>query len=133
MSREKILQAIGWIEVLIGGVTLLGTALSLLFSFNTKPPSVLGFVLISGLLSLSLGAGILSYNEIAYKLLVYFSSVIVLSKFLLMADIIQFNGSLETLIPAPIKNSISIGYHLFVIIYLNQHNIKKLFIKRKYT
>ena len=129
LSRDRILRTIGYTEILIGGITLLGTAFSLLFSFNTKSPSVLGFVLMSGLVSLSLGVGILFHSLLAYRLLIYFSSVIVLSKFLLIADVIRFNGSLETFIPSPVKNSISVVYHLFIIIYLSRSNVKRLFIK----
>lgn len=131
MPRPKILLYIGLTEILIGSLTLLGTAISLLFSFNTKTPNVLTFILISATISLMLGFGILILSGIAYKTLIYFSSFILINKVLILFDIFRLNGALETFIPPPLKNMISIVYHAFVIVYLCRSDIKKLFIERK--
>jgi len=127
----RALLAIGLIEILIGGLTLLTTAFSLLLSLNTKTPNVLTFVLMTAILSLLLGLGILVHNTIAYKLLIYFSTVIILSKILILADLIHLNGAFENFVPSPVKSVTSIAYHSFLIFYLTKSDIKKLFIKLK--
>jgi len=116
-------------EILFGGITLLAIGLSLIFSFNNKPPNVLLFVMTTALISTSLGIGLLNLRKRAYQLLIYFASVIVLSKLLIFANIIHLNGALETSIPSPIKNSISILYHAGVVFYLLKRDVKKMFYR----
>ncbi len=101
--------------------------MSCFFSFNTKPPNILLFVLVTAITSTSLGVGILKLNQTAYDLLIYFSSVIILSKIMIFANIIYLNNTLETFIPARVKNTISVLYHGSVILYLRQKKIKKIF------
>lgn len=64
----------------------------------------------------------------AYNLLLYFSSVILLSKVLVMFDIIHINGALETAIPAAFKNLVSFLYHGFVIYYLMKKDVRPVFL-----
>ncbi|HOW35485.1 MAG TPA: hypothetical protein PL155_03630 [Candidatus Omnitrophota bacterium] len=125
--QKKIILLIAVIEIFIGVITLSAIAVSLVLSTNTKTPNVLLFVLITASLSTFLGVGVLRFSKIAYKLLIYFSSVVILSKILLWADIISLNGFLVTSFPAHIKDSISVIYHSFVIAYLNRKNIEQLF------
>ena len=127
LGAYRLIGLIATMEILLGGITLLATGLSLVFSFNTKPPNVLFFVMTTALLSLYLGIGLLNFQKRAYQLLIYFASVIVLSKLLIFANIIHLNGALETSIPSPIKNSISILYHAGVIFYLMKNDVKKMF------
>jgi len=129
----RALLIIGLMEILIGGLTLLTTTFSLLFSLNTKTPNVLTFVLITAVLSLVLGLGILVHNAIAYKLLIYFSTVIILSKILILADLIQLNGAFENFVPSPVKSVTSIAYHALLIFFLTKRDIKKIFINLKKT
>ena len=127
MTRGKILTAIGVIEILIGAITISATTFSVMAGTNAKTPNVLGFVLLTSFLSTALGIGTLRRRKAACDLLVYFSSVIVLSKVLIFAGIITLNGALEASVPASFKNSISILYHCFVIFYLCRDDVKKLF------
>jgi hypothetical protein len=129
MRPHNILRAIGWIEISIGGITLLATTISLILATNTKTLNVLAFVIITTGISTSIGIGILRFKKTAYGLLIYFSSIIILSKLLIFADIITLNGNLETFLPSYFKSGISILYHGFVILYLRQKNIKALFVR----
>lgn len=129
MPRSKIIIVIAAIEILIGAITLCAIVFSLLTNSNAKTANVLIFVITTSCLSILLGIGLLSSKKMAYDLLIYFSSIIILSKILIFTNIIGLNGYLETSIPDPIKNSISIFYHSFVIAYLRRRNIRKLFIK----
>ncbi len=85
------------------------------------------FVILAALLSTLLGIGVLKFHKLAYQLLLYFSSVIILSKILIFMDIIQFNGALETFFPSTLKNGISVLYHGFIIYYFQKKEIKEIF------
>ena len=127
LDTAKLTRVIGIIEILFGGLTLLVTLSSLLFSFNTKPFNVVLFVLVTAILSTLLGIGVLTYQRIAYTLLLYFSSVIVLTKLLMIFGIIYLNHAFQTFVPAFLVNAISILYHSFLIAFLKQEEIRRLF------
>jgi hypothetical protein len=127
MRHYRLLLAIGVIEILIGSVTILFNLVTLGLSQNDKTLNVLGFVLVAGTISTLIGIGLLRFKKIAYQLLLYFSSVIILSKILIFIDVIQLNGALETTLPGPVKNMASIAYHASIIVYLNKPGIKQIF------
>lgn len=127
MKHYRLVLTIGIIEILIGGVTLLSNLLALALSQNTKSLSVLCFVVTAGIISTLLGIGLLKFRKIAYYLLLYFSSVIILSKVLIFMDVIHLNGALETTIPGFIKNITSVIYHGFIILYLVRPGIRRIF------
>ncbi len=129
MIRNKILLSIALIEILIGVITIVATVISLFLSANAKTPNVFVFVILTAAASSLIGIGILQLRTLAYKLLIYFSSVIVLTKVLIFTDIIQLNGALEISIPSPIKDGISVLYHIFVIYFLTRKDIRAFFIK----
>ena len=114
-------------EILLGGITLFAVIASLILRESAKPVEVLIFVLTTSGLSLGLGIGILKKNLASYQLLLFFSSVIVLSKILIFAKIISLNGALETTIPAELKNMVSVTYHSLIIILLTRQPVKKVF------
>lgn len=122
---------IAFIETLIGTITLFAVVLSLIQGESTKPPGVLVFVLSASVLSVILGLGILRLNLACYHLLLYFSSVIILSKILILAGVITLNGALETTIPSTFKNAISITYHALLIFYFTRQPIQAQFGERR--
>ena len=123
----KTITLIGIIEILIGGRTLALTTATALLGLSHKSANVLCFVLLTSLSSTLLGIGLLKSNKLAYQMLLYFSSVIVLSKILIFFGIIQFNGALETQIPSSFKNIVSIVYHSAVIYFLTHHSVREVF------
>jgi len=127
LKQYQNILLIGIIEVAIGGITLMATFGSILLRTNTKPANVLFFVIIASTVSTLIGIGILKLNKLAYQALVYFSSVVVLSKILIFLGIMQLSGELETTIPSPVKSIISIGYHSCILFYLCKSEIKKIF------
>ena len=127
MKRNWGIILFGLIEIFIGAVTLFAVVLSLIEGKSTKPLNVLLFVLFTALTSLGIGIGILRHNLTSYRLLLYFSSIIVLSKILIFAKIISINGALETTIPSPAKNIISIIYHSIIIFYFTRNSVRKKF------
>ena len=143
MNKDEIIQRIGVIEILIGSSALLGNFISLALSLNTKTFNVLSFVIVTGCISVLIGIGILKFSKTAYDLLLYFSSIIILTKILVFFNIIELNGQLEISIHRALhiplaegfknfmigfKNAASVFYHAFVIYFLQQAEIKKLFV-----
>ena len=119
---------IGVIEILIGSVTIFCNSLALLFKINHKSFSVLVFVFAAAALSLLIGIGLLRFKRIAYQFLLYFSSVVLLSKVLILMDVLQLNGDLVcNFLPHGINAWLSIIYHGSVIYYLLKHDVKKIF------
>lgn len=129
MEYKWGIKIFGIIEVLIGLITLIAVILSLIQGKSVKPPGVLVFVLTTAVISTTLGLGILRYNLKSYYLLLYFSSIIILSKILIFAKITTLNGALETTIPAAFKDAISILYHSLLIFYFTRKSIKEHFLK----
>ena len=120
------LKIIGILEIIIGIVTLV----SLIISSAAAPPrplNIFTFIALTGTISMLLGIGLWRFNRVAYDLLLYFSSVIILSKFLILADIIRLNNGLDVMIPSPVKSWISILYHAFVIYYLSLAEVRSQF------
>lgn len=131
MLRNLGVIIFGLVELIIGCVTLIAVILSLLLGESHKPLEVLVFVLTASAISLSLGVGILRYNLTSLRLLVFFSSVIILSKILIFAKIISLAGALETAVPSGLKNIISIVYHGLLLCYFNLPSIRRRFAERE--
>ena len=129
MKTFRPILIIGIIEILIGGITLVSTLGVLLLGLNTKPFNILLFVISAACFSTLIGIGLLRFEKIAYQLLLYFASVVLLSKILIFMGVLHFSGEIETFIPSPVKNSISILYHGFVLYYLLKKDIKQIFHK----
>ena len=127
MKHYRTILTIGIIEICIGSSAILGNIFSSTLSENNKSFGVFCFVSITGIISTLLGIGLLRFRKEAYLLLLYFSSVIILSKILIFMDVIHLNGTLETAVPGLIKNIVSILYHGFVIAYLSKPGIKQIF------
>lgn len=121
----------GLTEIIIGLVTLIAIGISLFIGKSQKPLEVFIFVLVTSGLSLSLGMGVLKRNLTSYHLLLFFSVTVIFSKILIFAKIISLSGALETTIPAPTKNIISIIYHSLLIWYFTQPSIRKDFGERR--
>ena len=127
MQNYRIILGIGIIEILIGFITLFFNLVTLIIGANAKTANALFFVIIAGSMSSLIGLGLLKFNKTAYQALIYFSSVIILTKFLILIGIIQLNGALETTIPGWIKTWISIFYHGAVIYFLKRPDVKEVF------
>ena len=76
---------------------------------------------------MTIGIGILRFNKVAYQTLLYFASVIVLSKILILMGLIRLNGELEVTVPSHVKSFVSIAYHGFLIIYLRKMDVQRNF------
>ena len=124
-DHRIIIKAIAYIEMAIGLATLFTLASSYLSFIPKKSPNVFIFVLLSALTSSLLGVGLLRGIDLFRKLLVFFSGYVILIKGLVFVGILNFTSELITVISDPVKNTISIIYHIFVIIVLSHSTIKK--------
>ena len=126
--KSKLINIFAVTEIFIGGITLISVTTSLILANSTKPLNVLVFVIITSLISFLLGIGLLMRNPQAYYIILYFSITIIISKILIFAKIISLNGALETSLPAPVKNIVSLLYHSLILVVFNLKNIRKEFI-----
>lgn len=124
MKLKKGILFFGLTEIAIGTITLAAIFESLLRHVSTKPLNILIFVIISGIISASLGTGILLRIRYTRKLLMFFAGWIILSKILIFGKIIMLNGSLETTVSPNLKNTVSIIYHFILIFYFHHPSIK---------
>jgi len=108
-------------------IALIAVSANLILGNSAKPLEVTIFVLTTATISAALGFGVLGGNLTSYRLLLFFSKTIVLSKILIFAHIISLNGALETTIPSSVKNLISIAYHSLLIFYFTRPPIRKVF------
>jgi hypothetical protein len=130
MKPSKGILIFGITEISIGTITLIAILTNLLLSAtSTKPLNVLTFVIATSIMSVGLGVGIILRRVHAYHMLLFFASVIILSKILIFTNIISLHGALETSIPASRKNIISLIYHIIILIYFNLKDVRKEFVK----
>ena len=123
----KIIQAVAITELLIGLTTLLASFVSWALALYNKPFAITLFVVSASLVSASLGIGLLRLKMWARNLVIFFAGYVILTKILSLSGIIVLSGALETALPAGLKNSISIMYHAFLIIFFTRHAVKDKF------
>ena len=129
MIDKRVIMSIAFIELLIGLSTLSGLVTYSLLSISKKPLNVFIFVLLSSAISTIIGSGLLNYREWSRNLLLFFSGYIIITKVLIIAGLLMFNGEIITFIPAGFKNCISILYHGFIILFFNQKTVRGYFTK----
>jgi len=126
LQKNKILiKIIAFIELSIGLGTLASLIVYSSLSTSHKSLNVFIFVCTPSTMSFLIGLGLLAEKDIARKVLVLFSGYIVLTKFLIFAKLMQFNGEILTFIPAGFKNLISAFYHFLLIISLYRKKLQK--------
>ncbi|MDD5438735.1 MAG: hypothetical protein PHS37_00940 [Candidatus Omnitrophica bacterium] len=127
MVRRGIIRLISVIEMSIGGMTIFGLFTAPLMFSISKPSNVFLFVMITALASLALGIGLFGYRAWARTLLIFFSGYIVLTKVLVLLNLLYFTCEFITAIPEGVKNIISISYHTFLVLFLSAKGTAILF------
>lgn len=117
----------GATEIAIGTITLIAHLTASTLTLYQKPLNVLTFVIVTAIISVGLGIGILIRNIHARHMLVFFATMIILSKILIFAGIISLSGALESNIPDLVKNTISLLYHAAILVYFNLPKVKEKF------
>jgi len=121
----------GITEITIGALTLIAVLASLFLGTSSKPTEVLVFVLVSAMISLSLGIGILRTNLTSYHLVLFFSTTVIFSKILIFAKIISLSGALEIAIHSAVKDTVSVIYHSLLILYFIRPAVRGRFGERR--
>lgn len=119
--KKLIYLAIGWIEILIGLITLIGSAFvqaCVICSLPPKPDNVYMFVVISAAISFILGIGLIFGRNWARFLLIFFSGYIILTKVLIYSGLMAFSGPIVSIVPVWVVDGISSTYHTFIICLL---------------
>lgn len=131
MKPGRGIVLFGITEIIIGATTLGAVMLSVFLGKSAKPAGVLIFVLASSAISVFLGLGVLKRRLSSYHLLLFFSTLILLSKILIFAKIISLSGALETALPQPAKNLISVIYHSCLIFYFTRLSTREQFGEKR--
>ena len=129
MSNERIVKIIGYIELLIGLITAASLIVFSSLSISEKPLNVFIFVITSSIVSILLGLGLLDYQEWARQLIIFFSGYVIITKILILFELLYFSGEIITVVPAELKNCLSLLYHSWVILFFNQKQLNKIFKK----
>jgi len=127
MKTKIIVKALGLIELFIGLVTITSLLTYSILSLSKKPLNVFIFVLTSSITSIILGCGLWRMRGWARSLLLFFSGYIVLTKFLMFAGLLRFNGEIITFVPYSVKNTISVAYHILIMLFLSLQATKGYF------
>lgn len=125
MAERLIVKAIAIIEILIGVCTLSSIAAAISLSLLTKPPNVLLMVIITSVISVLLGVGLLRQMKEAAILLVFFSGYVILTKILIATGLMHFNGELIAGVARDAKNVVSVLYHIAVIAVLTTPSVRR--------
>lgn len=129
MKDKIFVKIIAFIELAIGLTTFLGLVIYSSLSMSQKPFNVFIFVLLTSIVSILIGLGLLTYKDLARKAIIFFALYIILTKLMIFSNLLQFNGEIITFVPTDLKNLISIAYHSLVIIIFNRKDVKESFIK----
>ena len=129
MTHKPLVRGIAVVEMLVGAVTMAGLAWATVALAQSKPLNVLFFVLVTAGSSFVIGVGLWRREEWARILLVFFSGYIILTKALIFAGLLHFEGELFTVVSADLKNAVSIAYHGFVMIYFERAAVRKEFAR----
>lgn len=112
---------IAWIEILIGATTLIISSMvqfTGVFTAQPKPTNVYIFVILTAIMAVAFGIGLLYDGKWAVRLLIFFSGYVILTKILVYAGLLSFKGALITIVPTAFKDGISVLYHSVLIIFL---------------
>jgi hypothetical protein len=115
MYHHALLKLIGITEIAIGLCTLSGIAITPIADFPQKHLSVMIFVIVTSIISVFLGIGIIKNNKMAIKLILIFSIYIILTKIFIFLGLMQFNGEIISFISRNTKNYISLIYHCLLV------------------
>lgn len=127
MSLKGVIRIIAVTELLIGASTFLGVTGTYLFHLSKKSPAVFIFILLSAMVSGAIGLGLLAYKKWAMSSLIFFSGYIIITKVLIFAGLMHFNGEIITFIPTELKNYISVAYHICIALFLTRHKVREQF------
>jgi len=130
MKRSWVIFAFGFIEIAIGVIALAAEFFRLFSEGLPQPFSVRIFVITAAVISLILGVGIIRRNFTAYRYLIVFSGIVVLSKVLAFFRIITISTALGNSLHQPHLNFVSVVYHSCLILYFYRSSMRKEFRKR---
>ena len=119
--KVLIKTIIAWIEILIGAVTLISSSMvqfTGVFAAQPKPANVYIFVVLTAIMAVAFGVGLLYDGKWAVRLLIFFSGYVILTKILAYTGLLSFKGAIITIVPVAFKDGVSILYHSILIVFL---------------
>ena len=127
MFTKSVIRIIAVTEIMIGAITVSGLMISSMLAISEKSPNIVIFIFTSSVISILLGVGIIASNNMARRLLIFFSGWVLLTKLLVFMGVIEFSGELLKAVSISFKNAVSAAYHLMLIFILNRKEVKAFF------
>ncbi|MBD3379412.1 MAG: hypothetical protein GF408_03005 [Candidatus Omnitrophica bacterium] len=124
-ANRLTIRSVAVIEVLIGLYISLSFIISSLIDPPGRPKTVYGFVIVTSLISIVIGAGLFAYKKWARRVLIFFAGYVIITKFLLVSNLVTFTGNTIEFISIGTKDIISLFYHIAILVIFNLNNIKK--------
>ncbi|MBU1061826.1 MAG: hypothetical protein KJ957_03575 [Candidatus Omnitrophica bacterium] len=125
-KRSKIIiRTIAIIEMLIGSGISLSFIITSLITPPGRPKSVYTFVIITSLISIVIGIGLFQYKNWARKLLIFFAGYVIVTKFLLFSNLVEFTGNTVKFVSINLKDFFSFIYHCSILVIFNLKDIKR--------
>lgn len=119
-----VIQGVGVVEVLIGLTISLSFIIASLIEPPGRPKTVYGFVVVTSLISIVIGIGLLKRKKWGRKFLIFFAGYVIITKFLLVSNLVKFTGNTITFISVNAKDILSLIYHIGVLVVFNLKSIK---------
>jgi len=127
MKHAWLIKCFAYTEIILGLTSLFFIVFRLFNHPSSYPPTVAVFLVSTALISLGLGIGILNHSLSAYHLLIFFSGTIILSKILILSNIISLNQTIASSVVPWLKNTVSVAYHSLLIFYFTRKPVIDVF------
>lgn len=124
-NSKIIIKTIATIEILIALTISLSFIITSLITPPGRPPTVYVFVVVTSLISVVIGIGLLKCKSWARRILIFFAGYVVVTKFLLLSNLVHFTGNTIKFMSINLKDILSFIYHCSILVIFNLKDIKK--------
>jgi len=124
-NSKIIIKAVAVLELLIGLSISLSFIIASLINPPGRPKTVYGFVVLTSLISIIIGIGLLKYKNWGRQFLIFFAGYVIFTKFLLFSNLVEFTGNTIKFMTINLKDVLSFIYHCCILVIFNLKAIKK--------
>lgn len=125
INSRIIIRAVAVIEIVIGLSISLSFIIASLVNPPGRPKTVYGFVVLTSLISVIIGIGLFRYKNWGRQFLIFFAGYVILTKFLLFSNLVEFTGNTIKFMPINLKDILSFIYHCSILVIFNLKDIKR--------
>ena len=125
-NSKIIIKAVSIIEIMIGlSIPLSFITASLIYPPG-RPKVLYGFVVLTSIISVVIGIGLFRFKNWGRKFLIFFAGYIIVTKFLLFANLVEFTGNTIDFMSVTSKDILSFIYHCSILVIFNLKDIRQV-------